>query len=88
MNFNQQLLQTLKNRITFKNELGGIVLNKLFNFAPPYIQFIYDKKNYEKAQSTLQNCKSTPFEQACAKKTIANLDYKYANEHIMNCQPK
>ncbi len=79
MSINQQLLQILKNRITFRNELGGIVLNNLFCFAPPHIQFVYDKKIYEKAQSTLHNCKSTPFEQACARKTIAELDYKYVN---------
>lgn len=80
MNFNQQLLQTLKDRITFRNELGGIILSNLFNFAPPHIQFIYDKKTYKKAQSTLQNYESTLFEQACARKTIAELDYKYANK--------
>ena len=85
MDFNQQLLRTLRDRITFRNELGGIVLNKLFNFTPPYIQFIYDKNTYKKAQSTLKNCESTPFEQACARKTIAEFDYKYANEYIMNC---
>ncbi len=88
MNFNQQLLQTLKDRITFRNELGGIALNKLFSFAPPHIQFVYDKKTYKKAQSTLQNYESTPFEQACARKTIAELDYKYANKYIMNCKNK
>lgn len=42
MNFSQQQLQKLKDRNTFRNELGGIVLSKLFNFAPPHIQFIYD----------------------------------------------
>ena len=79
MTINYQLLQRQRDINTFKNELFGVFCGKIFNFAPPHIQFIYDKMNYNKAQQTLQDQNSTPFGQACAIKTVIELGQKYSS---------
>lgn len=78
MTINYQLLQRQRDINTFKNELFGVFCGKIFNFAPPHIQFIYDKMNYNKAKQTLQNWSSTPYEQTCAIKNVIEFTQKYS----------
>ena len=79
MTINYQLLQRQRDINTFKNELFGVFCGKIFNFAPPHIQFIYDRMNYNKAQQTLQNWSSTQFEQICAARTTVKFVQKYSS---------
>ena len=79
MTINYQLLQRQRDINTFKNELFGALCGKIFNFAPPHIQFIYDKINYNIAQQTLHDWSSTQFEKTCAARTINKLVQKYTS---------
>ena len=73
---NQQL--RLKNMQACRKELHSTILGQIMKVMPPQIQYLYDKRCYDNAQSVMQNIHSTQLEKDFAAKTITEVGQKYS----------
>ena len=69
----------VQNLQALRKEIIGELFGKLFKFAPPPVQNLYNGLNYNKAIRTLQSNETLHIEKICAAKTIKELTQRYTS---------